>query len=140
MATVLALLIVLYTSQCTPSDPKFQQYFVEGQQLYITHCSNCHQRNGSGLRLVYPPLAGSDYMEKNFGKVICGMKYGMKNEITVNGNSYHQRMPGVASLTELELAEIATYIYNSWDHQRGLVDVKEMGVLLDSCKAGSGTR
>ena len=68
------------------------------------------------------------------------MKYGMKNEITVNGNSYHQRMPGVASLTELELAEIATFIYNSWDHQRGLVDVKEMGPLLDSCKADGGTR
>jgi hypothetical protein len=74
-------------------------------------------------------------MEKNFGSVICGMKYGMKNEITVNGQSYHQRMPGVASLTVLELAEIATYIYNSWDHQWGMIDVKEMGTLLDSCKS-----
>jgi hypothetical protein len=74
-------------------------------------------------------------MEKNFGSVICGMKYGMKNEITVNGKSYRQRMPGVASLTELELAEIATYIYNSWDHRWGMIDVKEMGTLLDSCSS-----
>lgn len=42
-------------------------------------------------------------------------------------------MPGVFTLTNLEIAEIATYIYNTWDHQRGLVDVMEASRVMDSC-------
>ncbi len=61
------------------------------------------------------------------------MKYGLRGEIQVNGISFNQPMPGVSSLTELELAEISTYIYNSWGHERGLVKVMEMATLLDSC-------
>lgn len=129
-----ALVVVgIVADACSSGDPKFQQYMVEGELLYVTHCSNCHQKDGAGLRLVYPPLASSDYMEKNFQKVICGMKYGLAGEIVVNGNTYHQLMPGVLSLTELELAEIATYIYNSWGHQRGLIESRVIPALLDSC-------
>ncbi len=118
---------------CTPSDPKFKQYMVEGEQLYRSNCSNCHQADGKGLRKVYPPLAPSDFVDTHFSQVICAMKYGLQGEIVVNGVTYHQAMPGVASLTELELAEIATYIYNSWGRQRGLIEAKEIGRLLDSC-------
>ena len=128
-----ALIIVLLQLSCTQGDPKFQQYFVEGEQLYQQHCSNCHQRNGKGLAMVYPPLATSDFMEKNFEEVACTIKYGMTGEVTVNGNVFNQRMPGVPSLSELEIAEILTYVYNSWGRERGLVDVKSIGPILQHC-------
>jgi cytochrome c551 len=118
---------------CTPKDPKFQQYFVEGEQLYLKNCSNCHQKNGNGLGLVYPPLAPSDFMDKNFDEVICMMKKGKKGEMLVNGKAYHQPMPGVPSLTELEIAEIATYIYNTWGHEKGLVEVSVVSKVLQPC-------
>lgn len=127
------LLVLLTVIACAPADPKFNQYMVEGERLYLTHCSNCHQRDGNGLRRVYPPLAGSDYLEKNFRSVICGMKYGIQGEIVVGGVMYNQAMPGVPSLTELELAEIATYLYNSWGAQHGLIETRRIGPLLDSC-------
>ncbi len=107
---------------------------VEGERLYLLHCSNCHQRNGEGLRRVYPPIAGSDFLEANLPGVVCGMKYGIQGEITVRGVMYNQAMPGVLSLTELELAEIATYIGNSWGAQQGIVDSRQVGPWLDSCR------
>jgi mono/diheme cytochrome c family protein len=61
------------------------------------------------------------------------MKHGIEGEITVNGKSFSQPMPGVSTLTDLEIAEIATYIYNTWDHRHGLVDVSEAGRVMDSC-------
>ena len=112
---------------------KFQQYFVQGQQLYQTHCSNCHQPNGTGLGLVYPPLDKSDFMKNNFQQVLCLMKYGIEGEIKVNGKTYVQPMPGVQSLTNLEIAEIATYIYNSGEHAHGLIDVLKVNQLMQSC-------
>ena len=115
------------------SDSRFNQYFVEGEQLYLSHCSNCHQKDGKGLGLVYPPLVQADFMEKNLNDVICLIKKGRKGEMEVNGQVYNQPMPGVPSLTELEIAEIATYIYNSWGHERGLIDVKAVNQVLQPC-------
>jgi mono/diheme cytochrome c family protein len=117
------------------SSTKFEQYYVQGEQLYLTHCSNCHQKNGTGLGLVYPPLNKSDYMDNNFNDVLCLIKNGKQGELIVNGKSFVQPMPGIPSLTDLEVAEIATYIYNSWEHNRGLVDVKEVTPILNSCKS-----
>ncbi len=118
---------------CSVPDPKLKQYLVEGERLYLQHCSNCHQPDGGGLRRVYPPIAGSDYLDANFKRVICGMKYGMEGEIKVNGVMYNQAMPGVISLTELELAELATYICDKWAKPRGVIEVKDIRPFLDSC-------
>lgn len=117
---------------------KYQQYYLQGQQLYATHCSNCHQKDGSGLGLVYPPLNTSDYMENNFERVICLMRNGTQAEILVNGNAYVQGMPGLPTLTDLEIAEIATYIYNTWEHDQGLIEVASVADLLNSCDAQTG--
>ncbi len=131
-----ALILFSFAIGCSRSNSsesvKFQQYYVEGEQLYITHCSNCHQKSGKGLGLLYPPLDHSDYLERNFDLVICQMKYGQKGEMIVNGKSYNQPMPGVRSLTELEIAEIATYIYNTWEHKRDL-ELPEVRKALEKC-------
>ena len=115
------------------SSPKFTQYYNQGEQLYQKNCSNCHQKDGKGLARVYPPLNSSDYMDKNFNDVICLIRSGKKGELVVNGISFNQPMPGIPSLTDLEIAEIATYIYNSWNHQRGLIEVKEATSILENC-------
>jgi len=113
---------------------RYEQYFVEGQQLYNQHCSNCHQANGEGVGKLFPPIKSSDFMEKNFDQVICLMRNGISGEIVVNGMQYNQPMPGVSELTALEIAEIATYIYNSWDHNRGYIDVKSVNKVLQACE------
>jgi cytochrome c551 len=130
---LLPFLIFWSCSQSNSKSVKFQQYYVQGEQLYIKHCSNCHQQNGSGLGLVYPPLNKSDYMKNNFDQVLCLMKYGIKDELIVNGKNYVQPMPGVSTLTDLEIAEIATYIYNTWEHNRGIVEVTEASHILSTC-------
>jgi cytochrome c551 len=120
--------------QSTNQTTKFQQYYVQGQQLYLKNCSNCHQKKGGGLGRVYPPLNKSDYMEQHFEEVICSMKYGKEGEILVNGKKYNKQMKGITSLTELEIAEIATYIYNTWEHQRGIIEIKEVSEALKKCQ------
>ncbi|MFY8037375.1 MAG: c-type cytochrome, partial [Cyclobacteriaceae bacterium] len=126
-------LVLLGCSSSNQRDTKFQQYYVSGEQLYVQHCSNCHQKNGSGLGLVYPPLAKSDYMEQNVEQVLCLMKYGQAGEISVNGNVYNKEMKGIFSLTDLEVAEIATYIYNTWQHEKGMIDISDVTKAHQKC-------
>jgi cytochrome c551 len=126
--------LLLHCSNKKDSSPKFTQYYNQGETLYQKNCSNCHQKSGSGLGLVYPPLDSSDYMEKNFKDVICLIRNGKKGELIVNGKKFNQPMPAIPTLTDLEIAEIATYIYNTWSHQKGLVEVKEVSELLKACR------
>ncbi len=125
--------IVILSCQLSQEKNKLNNYYRQGEQLYIKHCSNCHQSNGKGLGRVYPPLHQSDYMKNNFEAVLCLMKNGMDGPILVNGKEYNQAMPGIPTLTDLEIAEIATYIYNTWEHKRGLVDVSEVSRVLRAC-------
>ncbi|MCW5909650.1 MAG: cytochrome c [Cyclobacteriaceae bacterium] len=123
---------------CVPGsqrDVKFQQYYAEGEVLYRQHCANCHQQDGTGLGKLFPPLAKSDYMDKNRDAVICLMKYGIKGEVVVNGVSYNHEMKGITALTDLEIAEITTYIYNSWGNEGEWVDVNQATKVLSACKA-----
>jgi mono/diheme cytochrome c family protein len=122
------------TNRPKASSVKFDQYYLQGEQLYQTHCSNCHQKNGRGLGRIYPPLDTSDFMNDHFEEVICLMDNGRQGELIVNGKNFNKPMPGIPSLTDLEIAEIATYIYNSWSHQRDLVDVKDVRDVLSRCK------
>lgn len=112
---------------------RFTQYYRQGQQLYITNCSNCHQKNGSGLARVYPPLDTSDFMDNNFEAVACLIRHGISGSVVVNGVEFVQPMPGIPTLTDLEIAEIMTYIYNTWSHSRGLVDVTTVTETLNAC-------
>lgn len=129
-----AIGVVALAHSCSPADTKLQQYKVQGEQLYVKHCSNCHQKNGKGLGLVYPPVDQSDFMEKNFEQVLCLMRNGKEGEIVVNGKSYNQPMPGIPQLTDLEIAEIATYLYNANTFKRGLISVQNVTPILEACR------
>jgi mono/diheme cytochrome c family protein len=135
---VIAGIILLFS--CTSQSgntkdysPKFQQYYVQGEVLYQEHCSNCHQSNGKGLGRLYPPVDQSDFMDKDFEQVICIIKYGKQGSLLINDIEYNMTMKGNPGLTDLEVAEIATYIYNTWSHNKGLIDVREVTALLSTC-------
>ena len=134
LLVVFCCMLYACTSKPSPdTSTKFDQYFIQGEQLYLRHCSNCHQKNGKGLGLIYPPLDTSDYMENHLDEVVCLMRNGKSGELVVNGKNFNQAMPGIQTLSDLEVAEIATYIYNSWSHSKGIIDVKSASKILSSC-------
>ena len=112
---------------------KLEQYLVEGRTLYLQHCSACHQADGKGLARLYPPLSQSDYLEGKVEKVVCYIRNGLNGPITVNGIEYNQAMPANYNLTPLEIAEITTYVYNSWGRSDGLISVLEVEKYLKNC-------
>jgi cytochrome c551 len=130
----LLLLASCSGKQNISSDPRLEQYYVQGQLLYQKHCSNCHQTDGSGLGRLYPPVNHSDYVDNNLSDVICLIRYGKKGSLLVNGIEYNMEMKGIGTLSDLEIAEIATYLYNNWSRQQGLVDVQEAATILSSCQ------
>lgn len=112
-------------------DTKVLQYAIEGKNLYELYCANCHQKDGTGLGKLIPPLNPSDYMTEDIGRTARIIKYGLQGEITVNGQIYNQPMPGNPNLTNLEIARILTYIFNIWGNQEGVIDANSVGEFLE---------
>jgi len=112
---------------------RLTQYMQEGRRLYGLHCANCHQPDGQGLARLYPPLRNSDYLKANKSKVICGIKFGQKGPLTVNGIGFNQIMPPVPNITDLEIAEIATYIYTEFADTTQIITMNDIRAILDQC-------
>lgn len=93
--------IMIYSCESNSTNVKHRQYLNSGSILYTKYCSNCHQENGEGLRELYPPLAGSDYLKHKIN-VICAVKNGLHGEIVVNSKVYNQPMPSNEKLTSLK--------------------------------------
>ncbi|MEI9917296.1 MAG: cytochrome c [Bacteroidota bacterium] len=129
-----AAVIIIIISCRSKADVEFDQYYNQGEILYTSYCANCHQKDGSGLALLYPPLNKSDFMDNNLEQVLCIMRSGKTTPTVVNGKTFVQPMRGVAALTDLDIAEIATYIYNTWDHKRGIITVNEVTGKMKSCE------
>jgi mono/diheme cytochrome c family protein len=110
----LSLLFVGTLSACQTSEElKKEQYFVEGMELYKTNCANCHQEDGKGMANLYPPISGSLVLTDK-EKIACIIRNGMKDTIMVHGNPFSRPMPGNAKLTDIEIAEIVTFVTNKW--------------------------
>jgi cytochrome c553 len=113
---------------------RLRQYLVEGQRLYNLYCANCHQKDGSGLARLYPPLKNSDYLLPNKEKVICAMRYGQKGEIIVNGIAFNQPMPANLQITDLEIAEIATFVYTQFADSVQIITINEVRKIMEKCE------
>ena len=122
-----------YNSLDKSDQAKFDKYMILGKGIYNTTCSNCHQNDGLGLHGLIPPLALSDYLESNQSAIPCLLKNGSKDSLIVNGRNYPPQMPA-HMLSNLELAEVITYINNSWTNEYGFVTVKDVDQLLKECK------
>ena len=122
-----------YQSLSDTDQVKFEKYIILGKDIYITNCNNCHQPNGKGLHGIIPPLANSDYLESSQLEIPCLLKHGSKDSITVNGLAYPPQMPA-HNLSNLELAEVITYINNSWGNEFGFTPVITIDKMLRDCQ------
>ena len=88
-----------------------------GKQVYDRTCFACHQANGEGIINAFPPLAQSDYLNADTNRAISTILNGLSGKITVNGLDYDSIMPKLV-LTDEEVANVLTYVYNSWNNNK----------------------
>ncbi len=95
-----------------------------GETVYKQNCLACHQADGKGVKGAFPPLAKSDWLT-NKSKIIGVVKNGLEGPIIVNGESYNSVMPALG-LRDEDIANVLTYIVNSWGNPGGEVTLAEV--------------
>ncbi len=122
--------ICLFWACDSAEEIKRKQYIAEGFELYKLNCANCHQADGTGLGKLYPPIKNSDYLLKNKAAVVASMRYGLADSIVVNGRGYHHAMPANDKLTNMEIAEITTFLYNQWGNEKTITSIADAEKIL----------
>ncbi len=137
----LTALMSLSMSACGQSDPALavhkaeasgvtlEQRISRGGNLYATHCGACHQLSGQGLKGAFPPLAASDYFAADSMVVVKAALNGLSGPITVNGVEYNSVMPAMSYLKDDEVADIVTFVLNSWGNPGGEVNAAEVAAV-----------
>lgn len=116
--------------------PKLKQLskqilMAQGKKIFANNCFMCHQSDAKGIAGVFPPLAGSDYLQKlandqNREALVAIMLNGLTGKVTVNGTDYSSAMPAVAGLNEEDIASVLTYVTNSWGNSAPAVTMEEV--------------
>ena len=122
----------VYEDLSRQDQARFDKYILLGKDVYEQNCLSCHQADGNGLRGIIPPLVNSDYLEQNQEYLPCLLRHGTKDTIIVNGKTYPPQMPA-HTISNIELAEVITFINNSWGNEIKFVPVKEIDRLLQNC-------
>jgi nitrite reductase (NO-forming) len=100
----------------------------KGKQVYLQTCFVCHQPNGQGVADQIPPLARSDFLMNvaNRERIIRGVLMGQSDEMVVNGKTYKNPMIPLGHLTDEQVANVLTYVRNTWGNSGDATAVEEV--------------
>lgn len=102
----------------------------KGKQVYMSLCFACHQPDGKGLPPAFPPLAGSDFLMADRERAIRIVLKGVTGPMIVNGKKFDSAMPPQeAVLTDTQVADVLTYITNSWGNKADAFTADQVKVI-----------
>jgi len=101
-------------------------------------CNTCHQATGVGVPGVYPPLAGSEWVQGTEERVIRIVLYGLNGPITVKGTSF----PGAAPMPSFgkvagsgynwsddKIAAVLTYVRSEWGNTASAITPEQVAAI-----------
>jgi mono/diheme cytochrome c family protein len=118
--------------------PKTKAERIElGHRLFSSICAACHQPTGQGRPNVFPPLAGSDFLNADKNRAIKIVIHGRQGEVVVNGLKFNSSMPEFP-LDDDNIANVLTYVYNSFGNAGLEVTPDEVKILRTQPPDASG--
>lgn len=86
-----------------------------GKKTFTQICAACHQATGQGIPGVFPPLAGSDWVNGSEERIIRIVLHGLNGKITVSGKDFENAMASLGgTLKDDQIANVLTYIRSEW--------------------------
>ena len=97
-----------------------------GRTVYQNVCQACHGPEGKGLPGAFPPLADSDWVAAHQDRLPEVILKGLSGPLVVNGQNYNAVMPPMAYLSDTDVANVLTFVLNSWDNPGGEIQAAQV--------------
>ncbi len=98
---------------------------LKGKSIYSQYCLSCHQADGGGVSGLNPPLTKTDYVLGDKTRLIKVLLNGLQG-VDIDGEAYHNVMPSQDYLTDQQMADVLTYVRNSFGNKASAVTVAEV--------------
>jgi len=96
-------------------------YGSRGGLAYAQYCASCHRRDGLGAERVFPALAGNPAVLSDDPTSVVHVALSGWTAAATAAAPHRFSMPAYAALSDDEIAEILTFVRQSWGNQASAV-------------------
>ena len=97
-----------------------------GKKVYETYCLACHQPDGTGVPRLNPPLVKTSFVLGD-KKILIGIVLnGFDEPIEIDGDVFSNVMASHDFLKDQEIADVLTYVRNSFGNKASAVSPAEV--------------
>ncbi|OGX88518.1 c-type cytochrome [Hymenobacter glacialis] len=96
-----------------------------GKTLYVQNCLSCHQADGGGVDRINAPLTKTTWVLGDKAPLVKVLLNGMQG-VEIDGERYANVMPAFDYLTDQQLADVLTYVRNSFGNKASAVKATEV--------------
>jgi mono/diheme cytochrome c family protein len=109
---------------------------VDGAALFTSACAACHQPTGMGLPGVFPPLAGSEWVNGKATTMAAIVLHGITGPIGVKGSSFNGAMPAFkGQFSDDQVAAVLTHVRSQWGNSAAPVNAASVAQVREQLKA-----
>ncbi len=109
----------------------------QGKAQYKAVCITCHQPSGTGMPGIYPPLAGSEFVNGSAERVIRILVYGLKGEVHVGGKAFNAaampvfgQVPNSAyNWSDEKIAAVLSYVRQEWGNKAAAITADQVAAV-----------
>ncbi len=102
-----------------------------GAAVYTQSCATCHMADGGGVQALNAPLIKTTFVLGSKSRLINIVLKGMKG-VEVNGEQYSNVMPSHSFLKDQQIADVLTYVRNSFGNKASAVTRAEVATVRNS--------
>lgn len=105
-----------------------------GKLVYGVSCLSCHQADGFGVGNLNPPLVKTQWVLGSKNTLIDLVLRGSQGQVEIDGDRFYNTMPSHTALTDQQLADVLTYVRNSFGNKASPVTPAEVKVVRAKIK------
>jgi mono/diheme cytochrome c family protein len=126
---------ILALSSFSTQQTGLKASIARGKKVYELYCLACHQQDGAGVPRMNPPLSKTKWVTGDKKQLITIVLKGLKGgEIEIDGDKYHNPMIAHDFLKDKEIADVLTYIRNSFGNKAAIVTPNEVKLVRAKAK------
>ncbi|MBS1916996.1 MAG: cytochrome c [Bacteroidetes bacterium] len=123
---ILFCISFLMMSQTKPVQNTLKASVERGKKVYTERCLTCHQADGGGVQNMNPPLIKTKWVLGDKTQLITIVLKGLNTGVVIDDIEYHNVMASHADLTDLQIADVLTYVRNSFGNKAKAITSAEV--------------
>jgi len=96
-----------------------------GTKVYNNYCATCHMTDGRGVQDLNAPLVKTNFVLGDKTRLIGITLKGISG-VEINGEKYSNAMPSQSFLNDQQIADVLTYIRNSFGNRASAIKPSEV--------------